>query len=97
MTNAELMTNEQTTFFRQMALVISSSVVIRFFVPKKVPPPTPDRREGRLFPPEQSLKTSRLLNELVGRRNKILHEIFRRSRGCKEDIAAPGADDGSFD
>jgi hypothetical protein len=24
------------------------------FVPKKVPPPTPDRREGRLFPPEQS-------------------------------------------
>jgi hypothetical protein len=65
--------------------------------PKKVPPPTPDRREGRLFPPEQSLKTSRLLNELVGRRNKILHEIFRRSRGCKEDIAAPGADGGSFD
>jgi hypothetical protein len=24
------------------------------FVSKKVPPPTPDRREGRLFPPEQS-------------------------------------------
>jgi len=22
--------------------------------PQKVPPPTPDRREGRLFPPEQS-------------------------------------------
>jgi hypothetical protein len=22
--------------------------------PKKLPPPTPDRREGRLFPPEQS-------------------------------------------
>jgi hypothetical protein len=21
--------------------------------PKKIPPPTPDRREGRLFPPEQ--------------------------------------------
>ena len=48
--------------------------------PKKVPPPTPDRREGRLFPPEQSWKTSRLLNELVDRRNKILHEIFRRPR-----------------
>src|SRR5207248_6105373 len=24
------------------------------FAPKKLPPPTPDRREGRLFPPEQS-------------------------------------------
>jgi hypothetical protein len=24
------------------------------FCPKKLPPPTPDRREGRLFPPEQS-------------------------------------------
>jgi hypothetical protein len=24
--------------------------------PKKVPPPTPDGREGRLFPPEQSSK-----------------------------------------
>ena len=24
------------------------------FRPKKLPPPTPDRREGRLFPPEQS-------------------------------------------
>src|SRR6266498_5477208 len=54
-----------------------------FFYSKKVPPPTPDRREGRLFPPEQSWKTSRLLNELLGRRNKILHEIFRRSRGLQ--------------
>src|SRR5205807_3471403 len=26
-------------------------------VPKKVPPPTPDGREGRLFPPEQSSKS----------------------------------------
>src|SRR4029077_12329027 len=26
------------------------------FSPKKVPPPTPDGREGRLFPPEQSSK-----------------------------------------
>src|SRR2546423_3728630 len=24
------------------------------FSPKKLPPPTPERREGRLFPPEQS-------------------------------------------
>ena len=24
------------------------------YIPKKLPPPTPDRREGRLFPPEQS-------------------------------------------
>jgi hypothetical protein len=24
------------------------------FNSKKLPPPTPDRREGRLFPPEQS-------------------------------------------
>ena len=26
----------------------------REYIPKKLPPPTPDRREGRLFPPEQS-------------------------------------------
>jgi hypothetical protein len=26
----------------------------RTFGAKKLPPPTPDRREGRLFPPEQS-------------------------------------------
>jgi hypothetical protein len=33
-------------------------VAADFFViaPKKVPPPTPDGREGRLFPPEQFLK-----------------------------------------
>jgi hypothetical protein len=47
----------------------------RLSVVKKVPPPTPDRREGRLFPPEQSLKTSRLLNELLAGGNKFLCEI----------------------
>jgi len=40
----------------------------------KIPPPTPDGREGRLFPPEQSWKTSTLLNEVTVDRNKILHE-----------------------
>src|SRR6266566_9053188 len=44
---------------------------------KKVPPPTPDGREGRLFPPEQSWKTSRLVNELTAGGNKILHELTR--------------------
>src|SRR5689334_5972109 len=33
-----------------------STFGIGYFVPKKVPPPTPDGREGRLFPPEQFLK-----------------------------------------
>jgi hypothetical protein len=41
-------------------------------VPKKIPPPTPEGREGRLFPPEQSSKTVELLNELLAARNKIL-------------------------
>src|SRR6266705_2661776 len=44
---------------------------------KKLPPPTPDGREGRLFPPEQSWKTSRLVNELAAGSNKILHEPTR--------------------
>jgi len=44
---------------------------------KKLPPPTPDGREGRLFPPEQSWKTSRLLNELTADRNKILCKANR--------------------
>jgi len=45
---------------------------------KKLPPPTPDRREGRLFPPEQSWKTSRLLNELPADRNKFYMKKFAR-------------------
>jgi len=48
------------------------------FTPKKVPPPTPDGREGRLFPPEQSWKTPLLVIELTGRRNKILRQLTRR-------------------
>jgi len=42
---------------------------------KKVPPPTPDGREGRLFPPEQSWKTALLVTELGFSRNKILREL----------------------
>ena len=45
------------------------------FVIKKVPPPTPDGREGRLFPPEHSWKTALLVIELTCRRNKILHDL----------------------
>jgi hypothetical protein len=41
------------------------------FVPKKVPPPTSDGREGRLFPPEHSSKTGLLVAELRGGGNKI--------------------------
>jgi hypothetical protein len=48
----------------------------QIFVCKKLPPPTPDGREGRLFPPEQSLKTFSLLNELPAVGNKILYENF---------------------
>jgi len=33
------------------------------FVIKKLPPPTPDKCEGRLFPPEQSWKSSTVLNQ----------------------------------
>jgi hypothetical protein len=38
---------------------------------KKVPPPAPDGREGRLFPPEQSWKTAELVIELGIGGNKI--------------------------
>jgi hypothetical protein len=72
------------------------------FACKKLPPPTPDGREGRLFPPEQSLKTLRLLNELPAGGNKFLYEIFtffgRRPGVAKKsdeleeinDVARPG-------
>src|SRR5256886_14889894 len=45
------------------------------FNPKKVPPPTPDGREGRLFPPEQSSKSAQLLTELNRCRNKNFHKL----------------------
>src|SRR2546430_11833220 len=46
------------------------------FLPKKVPPPTPDGREGRLFPPEQSSKICQLLPELKRCRNKNLYKLY---------------------
>src|SRR5438309_7682161 len=67
------------------------------FNPKKVPPPTPDGREGRLFPPEQSSKTPLLVIELTGRRNKILCELMQRTtrfvKNLSPNLAAP---DSSF-
>jgi len=39
---------------------------------RKYRPPRPKGREGRLFPPEQSWKTSRPVDELGVPRNKIL-------------------------
>ncbi len=51
------------------------SLIIRSSFPKKVPPPTPDGREGRLFPPEQSYKTALLVVELIDSRNKILRKL----------------------
>ena len=39
---------------------------------RKYRPPRPKGREGRLFPPEQSWKTSRPVDELGVARNKIL-------------------------
>ena len=45
--------------------------------PKKVPPPTPDGREGRLFPPEHSWKSVVLVTDLIDSCNKILCENYR--------------------
>ena len=42
---------------------------------KNGPPPMPDGREGRLFPPEQSCKSAQLLAELKGCRNKFFSEF----------------------
>jgi hypothetical protein len=53
---------------------------------KKVPPPTPDGREGRLFPPEQSWKTALQVIELTGRRNKILHELMQQGGGLAKNL-----------
>ncbi len=39
--------------------------------PKKVPPPTPEGHEGRLFPPEQSFKSADQIVDLNGRCKKI--------------------------
>src|SRR2546429_4181923 len=61
------------------------------FVIKKVPPPTPEGREGRLFPPEQSWKTALLVIELTGRRNKILHELMRSGAGFAKKMSIFGA------
>ena len=47
---------------------------------KNYRPPHPRGREGRLFPPEQSQKTLRLLNELPAGGNKILYENFHIPR-----------------
>jgi hypothetical protein len=44
--------------------------------PKKVPPPAPDGREGRLFPPEQSWKIAVVVIELGIGGNKILQELM---------------------
>jgi putative transcriptional regulator len=55
------------------------------FIRKKVPPPTPDGREGRLFPPEHSWKTGLLLPDLVAKGNKILtwaEAIAQLARGA---------------
>src|SRR5215212_9757909 len=51
---------------------------------KKVPPPTPDRREGRLFPPEQLWKTLRLVNELAAGRNKNLCEKIHMNEARRD-------------
>jgi hypothetical protein len=61
-----------------------------FSSPKKVPPPTPDGREGRLFPPEQSWKTAVLVAELGCGGNKILRELT-----CRPGRFAIDAGDGA--
>jgi len=59
----------------------------RTFVRKKVPPPTPDGREGRLFPPEQSWKTSTLVNEVAAGGNKFFREFMRRVAGFAKEMS----------
>src|ERR671931_241588 len=51
---------------------------------KKVPPPTPEGREGRLFPPEHSWKTGFVVTELTDDGNKILYrpQVQRRIVSC---------------
>src|SRR5207244_8002147 len=55
---------------------------------KKVPPPTPDGREGRLFPPEQSWKTLTLVNELTAGGNKFLPELIRSAAGIAKEMSS---------
>src|ERR1700730_18690370 len=57
--------------------------------PKKVPPPTPDGREGRLFPPEQSSKSAQLLPELTRCRNKNFYKyaVFLSSPAIPKSTA----------
>jgi hypothetical protein len=47
-------------------------VLLRLHQPKKVPPPTPEGHEGRLFPPEQSFKSEFGISDLTCGRKKIL-------------------------
>jgi hypothetical protein len=54
------------------------------FTPKKIPPPTPEGREGRLFPPEQSSKTGELVTEVLLHGNKILHELSDEHYVCRK-------------
>src|SRR6266487_2548433 len=49
--------------------------------------PTHDGREGRLFPPEQSWKTLRLVIELTAGGNKILHELMRGATGFAKKMS----------
>jgi hypothetical protein len=62
------MTNDEIPEDNLLPWIDAKSFVIPHsdFVIKKIPPPTPEGREGRLFPPEQSSKTAELLNELCG-------------------------------
>jgi len=47
-------------------------ILLRLHQPKKVPPPTPEGHEGRLFPPEQSFKSEFGISGLTCWRKKIL-------------------------
>ena len=47
-------------------------VLLRLHQAKKVPPPTPEGHEGRLFPPEQSFKSEFGISDLTCGRKKIL-------------------------
>jgi hypothetical protein len=49
--------------------------------PKKVPPPTPEGREGRLFPPEHSFKSEFAISELTLPCKKIFTPWLNKSPG----------------
>src|SRR5450432_2426407 len=54
----------------QMRFAGRGNILRQLHQPKKVPPPTPEGHEGRLFPPEQSFKSEVPINDLTSARKQ---------------------------